>query len=85
MHGPTGAFVENLNTLRRLSGLSVTMRRLDHYLWIAGAYQAAQRDATKPLNADLKEIMQDQPDDLWTLAGVEKPHRASNKRGAKRR
>ena len=52
-----GAFVENLRTLRQLSGLRPSTQELDRYLWIAGAIHARQRDPNVPLNAELAAMM----------------------------
>jgi hypothetical protein len=51
------AFIKNLETLRRLSGLRPSTTELDRYLWIAGAIHARQRDPSAPLNADLAAMI----------------------------
>jgi hypothetical protein len=70
---PYLAFTQNINALKRLAGLPVTVRQLDHYLWIAGAVRARQRNPDMPLNADLDRMMKRAAStaaDLLTLAGV---------------
>lgn len=65
------AFAKDIEALKRLSGLPVTLRQLDHYLWIAGAYFARQKNPELRLNADLDQMMNSKSAkrDLYILVG----------------
>jgi hypothetical protein len=70
-HRPYWAFVENLATLRMVSGVSAPPRDLDVYFWIASAWLAWQRDRTVPVNAELRQLLQSgQPEIVRELAIV---------------
>jgi hypothetical protein len=53
---PYVAFVENLQRLKDLAGLSVTNRELDHYLWIAGEYRAFRKNPKAKISGEVKRL-----------------------------
>jgi len=53
---PYRAFVANFGQLKRLSGWGGSNRELDHYLWIAGQYQAWRRNPDAQINAELSRL-----------------------------
>jgi hypothetical protein len=66
---PFKSFANNLQRLRDESGLTVGVRQLDHYLWLAG--QCRARDASLPkggknnrTNRELAEVLRDPPPEL---------------------
>jgi hypothetical protein len=70
-HRPYWAFVENLSTLRMVSGVVATPRELDAYFWIAGAYLAWRQDKTVAISAELRHLFQHaHPDVVRDLAVV---------------
>jgi hypothetical protein len=70
-HRPYWAFVENLATLRTVSGISAPPRDLDLYFWIASACLAWRRDRTSPVSPELRQLFHSaQPDVIRDLAIV---------------
>jgi hypothetical protein len=49
---PYKAFVENLNSLKRIAGLVCSTRELDHYLWLAGLYRVWQKNREQQMDKD---------------------------------
>jgi hypothetical protein len=57
---PYRAFITNLNRLQELSGLSVTLRDLDRYLWLTGQYREWLKKGDKAqLNSELRSLFED--------------------------
>jgi len=68
---PYRSFTENLDRLRELSGLSVTLRELDRYLWLTGQYREWLKKGDKAqLNSELRSLFEDQDTEVKRLLGI---------------
>jgi hypothetical protein len=66
-------FVEDVQKLKELAGLTCDCAQLDAYLWVAGEYWYWKEHPTVEINADLKaqfERLERNPEDEQTLAAL---------------
>lgn len=62
---PYRAFKANIDRLRELSGLSVSYRELDRYLWLTGQYHEWLDKGDKAqINSDVRELFEDSSPDI---------------------
>lgn len=68
---PYRSFIINLNYLRKISGLSATLRDLDRYMWLAGQYREwlSKRDKAQ-INSELRSIFMDKDPEVRQLLGM---------------
>jgi hypothetical protein len=68
---PYRAFIMNLDRLREVSGLSVTLRDLDRYLWLTGQYREWLDKGDKArLNSELRSLFDDDDTEVRQLLGI---------------
>lgn len=73
---PYRAFIANLERLREASGLSVTLRDLDRYLWLTGQYREwLDRGGEATLNGELRSLFEDDDREVQRLLGELWPER----------
>jgi hypothetical protein len=83
---PYRAFTQNVTALIELSGVQASVRQLDRYLWISGAYHALRRKPTTLVNAELAGILRDPllEADRAALVGVQQLPQRSARNGRRR-
>lgn len=58
-------FFQDICDLRRLSGLSCSLRALDHYLWLAGQYREWHRKHGEvDMNAEVRALFENPPSEV---------------------
>jgi hypothetical protein len=68
---PYRAFITNLDRLREVSGLSVTLRDLDRYLWLTGQYREWLKKGDKAqLNSELRSLFEDDNTEVRQLLSI---------------
>ena len=55
---PYAAYVENLDTLLRESGVKASMKQLDCYLWVAGQHAEWLRNKQVPISAEMRRLFE---------------------------
>lgn len=68
---PYRSFIADLNNLRKISGLSATLRDLDRYMWLAGQYRQwlKKRDKAQ-INSELRSIFVDKDPEIQKLLEI---------------
>jgi len=68
---PYRAFIMNLDRLREASGLSVTLRDIDRYLWLTGQYRKWLKKGNEAkLNSELRSLFEDDDKEVRQLLGI---------------
>lgn len=68
---PYRTFIVNLNHLRKIFGLTATLRDLDCYMWLAGQYREWLRKHDKAqINSELRSIFEDKDPEVRQLLAI---------------
>jgi hypothetical protein len=68
---PYQSFLMSIDRLRVVSGLSVTLRDLDRYLWLTGQYREWLKKGDKArLNSELRSLFEDEDTEIQRLLGI---------------